>query len=100
MKIQLSFAYSSNPRTRPILDGTVKPDGIDLIPTVIHPSEMFWRQLRFRDFDVSEMSISHLMTITAAGNTDWVGIPVFTTRKFFHTEILVRRDANIEKPTD
>jgi 4,5-dihydroxyphthalate decarboxylase len=46
------------------------------------------------------MSISHLMTITAAGNTDWVGIPVFTTRKFFHTEILVRRDSGIEKPTD
>ena len=100
MKIQLSFAYSSNPRTRPVLDGTVKPDGIDLIPTVIHPSEMFWRQLKFRDFDVSEMSISHLMTITAAGNTDWVAIPVFTTRKFFHTEILVRRDANIGQPAD
>jgi 4,5-dihydroxyphthalate decarboxylase len=100
MKLQLSFAFSANPRTRPILDGTVKPDGIDLIPTVIHPSEMFWRQLRFRDFDVSEMSISHLMTITAAGNTDWMGIPVFTTRKFFHTEILVRRDSGIEQPTD
>jgi 4,5-dihydroxyphthalate decarboxylase len=100
MNLQLSFAFSSNPRTQPILDGTVKVDGIDLIPTVIHPSEMFWRQLRFRDFDVSEMSISHLMTITAAGSTDWVGIPVFTTRKFFHTEILVRRDSGIEKPTD
>jgi 4,5-dihydroxyphthalate decarboxylase len=100
MKLQLSFAFSSNPRSRPILDGTVKPDGIDLIPTVIHPSEMFWRQLRFRDFDVSEMSISHLLTITAAGNIDWVGIPVFTTRKFFHTEILVRRDANIDAPAD
>ena len=61
---------------------------------------MFWRQLRFRDFDISEMSISHLMTIKAAGNADWVGIPVFTTRKFFHTEILVRHDANIEKPAD
>jgi 4,5-dihydroxyphthalate decarboxylase len=100
MTLQLSLAYSSNPRTRPILDGTIRPEGIDLIPSVIHPSEMFWRQLRFRDFDVSEMSISHLMTITAAGNTDWIGIPVFTTRKFFHTEILVRRDAGIAEPAD
>ncbi len=100
MRLQLSLAFSSNPRSRPILDGTVRPDGIDLIPTVIHPSEMFWRQLKFRDFDVSEMSMSSLMMITASGNSDWVGIPVFTTRKFFHTEILVRRDANINEPKD
>ena len=48
MKITLSMAISSNPRTWPILDGTVKPDGIDLVPTVLHPSEMFWRQARDR----------------------------------------------------
>ena len=30
MKLQLSLAITSNPRTRPILDGTVKPDGIEL----------------------------------------------------------------------
>jgi 4,5-dihydroxyphthalate decarboxylase len=100
MRLQLSLAFSANPRTRPILDGTVKADGIDLIPTVIHPSEMFWRQLKFQDFDASEMSMSSLMMTKAAGNTDWVGIPVFTTRKFFHTEILVRRDANIDEPKD
>ena len=31
MKLQLSITLTSNPRTRPILDGTVTPDGIDLI---------------------------------------------------------------------
>lgn len=34
MKLQLSIAMTLNPRTHPIFDGTVKPDGIDLIPTV------------------------------------------------------------------
>lgn len=29
-----------------------------------------------------------------------VGLPVFTTRRFFHTEILVRRAAGIEAPAD
>jgi 4,5-dihydroxyphthalate decarboxylase len=100
MRLQLSLATASNPRSWPILDGTVKPDGIDLVPTVIHPSEMFWRQLKFQDFDVSEMSMSSLMMATAHGNDDWVGIPIFTTRKFFHTEILVRRDRGIDKPAD
>jgi 4,5-dihydroxyphthalate decarboxylase len=99
-RIQLSLAISSNPRTWPILDGTVKPDGIDLIPTVMYPSEMFWRQLKFQDFDVSEMSLSSLMLTTAQGNDDWVGIPIFTTRKFFHTDIFVRKDAGIDTPAD
>ena len=57
MTIQLSLAISSNPRTWPILDGTVKIDGVELIPTVMFPSEMFWRQLKFQDFDLSEMSL-------------------------------------------
>ena len=100
MKLQLSLAITSNPRTWPILDGNVKPDGIELVPTTLHPSEMFWRQLRFAEFDVSEMSVSSLMMARAGGDTRWLGLPVFTTRKFFHTEILVRRDARIDKPAD
>jgi 4,5-dihydroxyphthalate decarboxylase len=100
MKLQLSLAITSNPRTWPILDGTVQPDGIELVPTLLHPSEMFWRQLKFADFDVSEMSVSSLMMARAGGDERWLGLPVFTTRKFFHTEILVRRDAKIETPAD
>jgi 4,5-dihydroxyphthalate decarboxylase len=100
MKLRLSLAIASNPRTWPILDGRVAPDGIDLIASVVHPSELFWRQLRFADFDVSEMSFSSLMMARAGGDDRWVGLPIFTTRKFFHTEILVRRDAGIEKPAD
>ena len=61
---------------------------------------MFWRQLKFQDFDVSEMSLSSLMMATAQGNDDWVGIPIFTTRKFFHTDIFVRKDAGINAPAD
>jgi 4,5-dihydroxyphthalate decarboxylase len=100
MRIQLSLACASNPRSWPILDGTVKPDGIDLVPTVLHPSEMFWRQIRFAEFDVSEMSFSSLMMANAGGDERWVGLPIFTTRRFFHTGILVRRGAGIEKPAD
>jgi 4,5-dihydroxyphthalate decarboxylase len=100
MKLQLSLAIASNPRSWPILDGTVKADGIELVPTILHPSEMFWRQLRFADFDVSEMSFSSLMMARAGGDERWVGLPIFTTRKFFHAQILVRRDAGIDKPAD
>jgi len=100
MNLQLSIGITSNPRTWPIVDGTVKPDGIDLIPTVLHPSELFWRQLHFAEFAVSEMSCSSFLIITGQGDTRFVGLPVFTTRRFFHTSILVRRAAGIDAPAD
>src|SRR5262249_14137544 len=98
MKLQLSLAIASNPRTWPILDATVKPDGIELAPTILPPSEMFWRQLRFAVFDASEMSVSSLMMARGGGDERGVGLPIFTTRRFFHNDIMVRRDSKIEKP--
>src|SRR4051812_34041035 len=98
--IKLSIGITSNPRTWPIIDGAVKVEGIDLIPTVLHPSELFWRQLRFAEFDVAEMSMSSLMMAKSKGDERFVGIPVFTTRMFFHTTTLVRRGANIDSPAD
>ena len=44
------------------------------------------------------MSVSSLMMAKAKGDDRFVGIPVFTTRRFFHTGILVRRDARIDAP--
>jgi 4,5-dihydroxyphthalate decarboxylase len=99
-KITLSIGITSNPRTWPIIDGTVKPDGIDLVPTVLHPSELFWRQLRFAEFDISEMSMSSLLMAQSKGDDRFVGIPVFTTRRFFHTVFVVRKDAKIDAPAD
>ena len=100
MKLQLSLGVAANPRTWPIFDGRVRPDAIELLASPVHPSELFWRQLKFGDFDVSEMSMSSLMMAVAAGDRRWVGLPVFTTRKLFHTEVLVRRASGIEKPAD
>jgi 4,5-dihydroxyphthalate decarboxylase len=100
MRLQFSIGITSNPRTWPVIDGQIKPDGIDFVPTVLHPSELFWRQLRHAEFDVSEMSISSLMIARSKGDDRFVGIPVFTTRLFFHTTTLVRRGAGIETPAD
>ena len=98
--LELSIALSDNERTRPLLEGRVAPQGIKLVPTMVHPSEMFWRQLRFAEFDVSEMSMSSLIIAVSRGDTRWVAIPVFTMRKFFHTSIIVRTDAGIAAPAD
>jgi 4,5-dihydroxyphthalate decarboxylase len=98
--LRLSLAITSNPRTRPIIDGRVKADGIDFVKTVLGPAEMFWRQLRFAEFDVSEISMSELMMIRQRGDDRFIGIPVFTTRRFYHTAMLVRKNAGIDGPAD
>ena len=44
--------------------------------------------------------MSSLVIATSRGPTPWVALPVFTTREFFHTRILVRADAGIAAPAD
>ena len=98
--IHLSMCVSDNIRTLPLRDGRVGADGISLSVSTLHPSEMFWRQLRFAEFDVSEMSWSSLLIAISGGDDRWVGLPVFTSRGFPHTGILVRADRGIERPED
>ena len=49
-KLQLSIALAVSEQrsnlTRLILDGTVSPDGIDLMPSDVYSGELIWRQLR------------------------------------------------------
>jgi 4,5-dihydroxyphthalate decarboxylase len=98
--LQLAVAVTNNNNTRAISDGSVTADGIDWAVTTVHASEMFWRQLSFQEFDVSEMSMSSLLIDISRGDSNWVAIPVFTSRSFFHTAALVRTDRGIEKPED
>jgi 4,5-dihydroxyphthalate decarboxylase len=98
--IDLSFAIGSNPRSRPIISGRVQAQGIDLHCSTIHASELFWRQLTYQEFELSEMSMSSLLIAISRGIDTFVGIPIFTTRNFFHTGVLVREDRGIEKPSD
>jgi 4,5-dihydroxyphthalate decarboxylase len=96
-RLKLSFATRINERVRPLVDGTVRPDGIDLVPTIAHPGETFWRQLRFGDFDISEMSLSSFLIAKSRGS-DLVAIPAFPSRRFFHIELDARADAGIDRP--
>ena len=99
-ELTLSIALSDNERTRPIIQGRAKVQSVRLLPTVVHPSEMFWRQLKFGDFDISEMSLASLFIAVSRGDKRWVALPIFTTRMFCHTGIIVRSDRGIRAPAD
>ena len=98
--LSLSVGLTPNLRTRPILDGMFHADGIDMTCLELHPSELFWRQLKFAEFDVAEMSMSSMLMAIAGGDDRFIGLPIFTTHYFFQNWILVRKDSGIEKPED
>jgi 4,5-dihydroxyphthalate decarboxylase len=98
-KLKLSFISASNERIAPLLNGEVQVEGADLIWTNSDPSETFWRQLKFEEFEVCEMSFSSLLIAKAQG-MDMVGIPVFPSRRFMHALLSVHVDAGVEKPND
>ncbi len=56
--LKLSIAMGDYDRTRPIVDGRVRIDGVDPTCMLLSPEEMFFRAFRNYEFDVSELSIS------------------------------------------
>jgi 4,5-dihydroxyphthalate decarboxylase len=98
-KLQLSFISAYNERVEPLMNGTVAVEGIELVPTYSHPGETFWRQLRFQEFDVAEMSMSSYLIARERG-VGMVALPVFPSRRLFHTELAVHVDAGVKEPGD
>lgn len=92
MKLTLSFACDWYDRTEAIRSGEVRPDGIDLVPLTMTPTETFWRLTQCNEFDVAEMSLSGFIMRTARGDDRYVGLPVFTSRVFRHDGIILRRE--------
>ena len=98
--LQLSLAMGNYDRTRAIADGRVKIDGVDPIPMLLSPEEMFFRAFRHQAFDVSELSLSSYAISVARGDPHYVAIPVFLSRAFRHTSVYVRTDRGIDTPAD
>ena len=98
--LKLSIAMGDYDRTRPIVDGRVKIDGVDPTCMLLSPEEMFFRAFRHQAFDISELSLSSYSISVATGDPHYVAIPVFLSRAFRHTSIYIRNDKGIEKPED
>jgi 4,5-dihydroxyphthalate decarboxylase len=96
----LNAAFTDNPRTHALLSGTVAAGGLDWNVSAVGPGDLFYRQLKYAEFDVSELSMASYAIALAQGNDTWVGLPVFSTREFFHTGIIVRDDSSLHAPGD
>src|SRR5262245_21831578 len=98
-KLQLSFISAFNERVDPLMKGIVQAEGIEIVPTYSHPSETFWRQLKFQEFEVDEMSMSSYLIARERG-FDMIALPVFPSRRLFHTELSYHTDSGVKRPED
>ena len=98
--LSLTFACESYDRIRALQDGRVRPEGIDLNILALPVEETFYRQARYREFDVSEMSLSSFLLTLDTDEPPFVALPVFPSRMFRHQSIYVNRDNGISAPAD
>jgi 4,5-dihydroxyphthalate decarboxylase len=99
-KLRLNLACWNYDRTRALADGSVRPDGIDLNYLDLPVEETFFRMLRYREFEVAELSLSSYTVSLFGEQRPFIAIPVFPSRFFRHSCIYVNADANIRTPKD
>jgi 4,5-dihydroxyphthalate decarboxylase len=98
--IPITVASGEYDRTRALGDGTVKVEGCAVTYHVVEPNQLFVRNLKAQEFDVSEMSFSTYIALRDQGKAHYTAIPVFLSRAFRHSAIFVRADSAIASPAD
>ncbi len=90
-RLPITLACGSYDRTRALEDGRVPVQGVDLRYIALEPEEIFFRMLKYGEFDVSEMSLATYL-LSHADEGPFVAIPVFPSRMFRHNSIYVNSD--------
>jgi 4,5-dihydroxyphthalate decarboxylase len=98
--LRLTFAGGDYDRTRALADGTIRPEGIDLVYLPLSPEEIFQRMARYQEFDVAEAGLTNQVVYVAQGDCPVVAIPAFLSRCFRHGCVFVNAAAGIERPED
>lgn len=98
--LELTLACWDYDRTRPLIDGRVRPEGIDLDIKLLRPRQTFQRMLATREFHVCELSLASYTALKGRGECPFVAVPVALSKIFRHSCIYVRTDAGIKAPAD
>jgi 4,5-dihydroxyphthalate decarboxylase len=99
-RLRMTLACWDYDRTRALADGTVRPEGIDLVYLAQPVEETFFRMLRQREFDCAEMSLSSYVLSLGRDDRPFVAIPAFPSRFFRHSSIFVSARSGITRPHD
>ncbi len=101
--LNLRIGLTKNPRFEPLVDGTVKSDRIVAQFTVTTPPELFYRNLKYDEFDVFEMSISEYLITRERRGSDkwqWIALPIFPAKALVWLGLFVNSAAGIKTLAD
>jgi 4,5-dihydroxyphthalate decarboxylase len=100
-RLRLTLACGDYDRTRALHDGTVVPEGIDLVCLRLPVEDIFFRMARFAEFDAAELSLSsYVISMTDDGPGRFVAIPAFLSRSFRHSGIYINTASGVARPED
>src|ERR1044072_3414735 len=97
-ELDLTFSLADYDRTRPILTGAVKADGINLQFRQAVPGEAGLVPL-YEQFDIGEMSLSWY-TMARLRGEPVIAMPIFPMRMFIQPYIFCAAAAPIRAPED
>ena len=98
--VNISIACGDYDRVRAIKDKRVTVDGADVTFIPMGPEELFFRALRYAEFEVAELSFNSYMMLTSRDACPYIAIPVFPSRMFRHSALYIHTDRGIKSPTD
>lgn len=97
--LQLTVACGDYDRTQALIDGTIKPEGLELNWLTLPHGEMWTRMLNYYEFDASEISLSSYVTARTL-HKPLIAIPVFPGQAFRHSYVFVNTKSGIREPRD
>ncbi|OQV09142.1 hypothetical protein CLAIMM_13305 [Cladophialophora immunda] len=98
--VRCNFASALYDRMVPLAVGEVQPAGLSVnFIDVHHPRDIFDRMIANQEFDASELSSSEYITRHVAGDRTFIALPVFPSRVFRHSFIVVNKE-RIKEPKD
>jgi len=99
-KVPLKIAIADFPHTAAVRNGTIPIEGVEAEFVDVKPQiGAFRRMVRDVEFDVCEIAPTTYI-IARAYDAPFVALPIFVTRRFHHSGLLVRPDAGIKTPKD
>ena len=100
MSRPLSIAVAAYDRTLPLMAGLILIEGVTPTYATAPLEEIFARAFDEQAFDVTELSFSNYLYLTATTGCPYVGLPIFPSRAFRHSAVYIRTDRGIRGPRD
>ncbi len=99
--LKITLACWNYDRTRGLMDGSIRPERVDLTYRMAFVAEIFERMVRNQEFEVSELGLTFYLRSLELEDPPFIAIPVFPLRFFRHAAVFVnaRRAASPRRRT-